>query len=91
MEPRLKKPFRRPSLHNSCLSGNGCDLSEFLTGRGALQGQIYNPARYQSALPDQTPFVNNFIPNQYLSPQALYLLNLIPLPNAPGTQDGHGQ
>ena len=32
--------------------------------------------------------MNNFIPNQYLSPQALYLLKLIPLPNSPGTQDG---
>ena len=69
--------------HNSCLSGNGCDLSEFLTGRGALQGQIYNPRAGGAA-----PFVNNFIPNQYLSSQALYLLKLIPLPNSPGTQDG---
>jgi hypothetical protein len=68
--------------HNSCLSGNGCDLSEFLIGRGAQQGQIYNPRA------GAAPFVNNFIPNQYLSPQALYLLKLIPLPNAPGTQDG---
>ena len=34
------------------------------------------------------PFVNNFIPSQYLSSQALYLLKLIPLPNSPGTQDG---
>jgi hypothetical protein len=68
--------------HNSCLSGNGCDLSEFLTGRGAAQGQIYNPRA------GAAPFVNNFIPNQYLSPQALYLLKLIPLPNSPGTQDG---
>jgi len=32
--------------------------------------------------------VNNVIPNQYLSSQALYLLKLIPLPNSPGTQDG---
>ena len=68
--------------HNSCLSGNGCDLSEFLVGRGAQQGQIYNPRE------GAAPFANNFIPNQFLSPQALYLLNLIPLPNAPGTQDG---
>jgi hypothetical protein len=73
--------------HNSCLSGNGCDFSEFLTGRGTLQGQIYNP-RVINPLTGPAPFVNNFIPNQYLSPQALYLLNLIPLPNAPGTQDG---
>ncbi len=69
-------------VHDSCLSGNGCDLSEFLTGRGALQGQIYNPRA------GAAPFVNNFIPKQYLSPQALYLLNLIPLPNSAGTQGG---
>ncbi len=73
--------------HNSCLSGNGCDFSEFLAGRGALQGQIYNP-RIIDPVTGPAPFVNNFIPNAYLSPQALYLLNLIPLPNAPGTQDG---
>ncbi len=68
--------------HNSCLTGPGCDLSEFLTGRGAQQGQIYNPRA------GAAPFANNFIPRQYLSPQALYLLNLIPLPNSPGTQNG---
>jgi hypothetical protein len=73
--------------HNSCLSGNGCDLSEFLTGRGALQGQIYNP-RVIDPVAGPAAFVNNFIPNQALSPQALYLLKLIPLPNAPGTQEG---
>ena len=73
--------------HNSCLSGNGCDLSEFLAGRGALQGQIYNP-RIINPVTGPAPFVNNFIPSQYVSPQALYLLNLIPLPNAPGTQNG---
>ncbi len=73
--------------HNSCLSGNGCNFSEFLTGRGALQGQIYNP-RVIDPTTGPAPFANNLIPNQYLSPQALYLLKLIPLPNAPGTQDG---
>ena len=72
--------------HNSCLSGAGCDLSEFLAGRGAAQGQIYNPR--VASLAGPAPFANNFIPNQYLSSQALYLLKLIPLPNAPGTQDG---
>ena len=87
-----------PLAHNSCLSGKGCDLSEFLTGRGAAQGQIYNPRIFVDAAgnvvapgtPGAQPqaFANNFIPNQYLSPQALYLLNLVPLPNAPGTQDG---
>ncbi len=74
--------------HNSCVSGNGCDLSEFLTGRGPQQGQIYNPRNVDPVTGAAAPFVNNFIPNQYLSPQALYLLKLIPLPNAPGTQNG---
>ncbi len=74
-------------MHNSCLSGAGCDLSEYLTGRGPLQGQIYNP-RIINPNTGPAPFANNLIPNQYLSPQALYLLKLIPLPNAPGTQDG---
>jgi hypothetical protein len=85
--------------HNSCLSGTGCDFSEFLvpTARGE-QGQIFNPRVFVDSsgnvVPSTTPgaqpqaFANNFIPNQYLSPQALYLLKLIPLPNAPGTQDG---
>ena len=74
-------------VHNSCLSGAGCDFSEYLVGRGALQGQIYNPRSINPAT-GPAPFTNNFIPNQYLSPQALYLLKLIPLPNAPGTQNG---
>jgi hypothetical protein len=32
--------------HNSCLSGNGCDLSEFLTGRGAAAGPNLQPAGF---------------------------------------------
>jgi hypothetical protein len=73
---------------NSCLSGNGCDLSEYIAARGGLPGQIYNPRIVDPTTGAAAPFVNNFIPNQYLSPQALYLLKLIPLPNAPGTQNG---
>jgi len=73
--------------HNSCLSGTGCDLSEYLAGRGALQGQIYNP-RIINPVTGPQRFENNFIPSEYVSPQALYLLNLIPLPNAPGIQNG---
>lgn len=74
-------------IHNSCLTGTGCDFSEYLIGRGTLQGQIYNPRVINSGT-GPAPFVNNFIPKSYLSAQALYLLNLIPLPNAAGTQDG---
>ena len=73
--------------HDSCLSGNGCDLSEFLSGRGPLQGQIYNPRIIDPATGPEK-FTNNLIPNQLLSAQALYLLKLIPLPNSSGTQGG---
>jgi outer membrane receptor protein involved in Fe transport len=75
-------------IHNSCLSGNGCDLSEYLTARGAAQGQIYNP-RIISPVAGPVPFVNNLIPNQYLSTQALNLLKLIPLPNGPGITNNY--
>jgi outer membrane receptor protein involved in Fe transport len=75
-------------IRNSCLSGNGCDLSEFLTARGPQSGQIYNPRVVDPTTGAAAPFANNFIPNQYISPQALYLLKLIPAPNATGNQDG---
>jgi len=63
---------------NSCLSGNGCDLSDYLVASGA-QKQIYNPRILTPTGP--APFVNNFIPAADVSPQALKLLALIPLPN----------
>jgi hypothetical protein len=75
-------------MRNSCLSGNGCDLSEYLTTRGAGPGQIYNP-RVTNPLTGPQPFVNNFIPAQYLSPQSLALLKLIPLPNGPGITNNY--
>jgi hypothetical protein len=74
------------TMHNSCLSGNGCDLSEYLDptiGRGPTLGKIYNP-RLIGANGQPSAFPNNFIAPQYLSPQSLYLLKLIPLPNQPG-------
>jgi outer membrane receptor protein involved in Fe transport len=75
-------------IHNSCLSGNGCDLSEYLAARGALPGQIYNP-RVINPVTGPAPFANNFIPQQSLSPQALALLKLIPLPNASGIANNY--
>jgi len=36
----------------------------------------------------RTQFGNNVIPNSRLSPQALAILKLIPLPNRPGTENG---
>ena len=73
--------------HNSCLSGNGCDLSDYLVANGA-QKQIYNP-RAIDPVTGPAPFVNNFIPAPDVSPQALALLALIPLPNAPGTSNNY--
>jgi hypothetical protein len=72
---------------SSCLSGNGCDLSDYLVDRGPQQGQIYNPRVITGTGP--APFVNNFIPAQDVSPQALALLALIPEPNAPGTSNNY--
>jgi hypothetical protein len=75
-------------IHNSCLSGSGCDLSEYIASRGAGPGQIYNP-RVIDPVSGPAPFVNNFIPAQYLSPQALALLKLIPLPNGSGLTNNY--
>jgi hypothetical protein len=75
-------------IHNSCLSGNGCDLSEYLASRGAGPGQIYNP-RIISPTTGPAAFTNNFIPPQYLSSQALALLKLIPLPNGSGITNNY--
>src|SRR6266576_1121420 len=72
---------------SSCLSGNGCDLSDYLVDRGPQQGQIYNPRVITGTGP--APFVNNFIPAQDVSPQALALLALIPEPNGSGTSNNY--
>jgi hypothetical protein len=66
-------------VQSSCAAANiaagtgGCDLSDYLVHPGK---QIYNPR--VAGVP---AFANNFIPAQYLSPQALALLAMIPLPN----------
>jgi hypothetical protein len=75
-------------MHQSCLSGNGCDFSEYLTARGAAQGQLYNPGVIDPVTGPQ-PFANNFIPQKYLSAPALALLKLIPLPNGAGTVNNY--
>jgi hypothetical protein len=79
-------------MHNSCLSGTGCDLSEYLSptfGRGTAQGQIYNPRVLNATTKEPAPFVNNFIPSQYISAQSIALLKLIPLPNGPGIANNY--
>ena len=57
-------------LTNSCLSGNGCDFSEYKTQLG-LAGTLY------SDTVNGVPYTNNVIPNALLSPQALALLKLL--------------
>jgi hypothetical protein len=76
-------------MHDSCLSGGGCDLSEFLsnTAKGPVNGQIYNPRSIDEA-GRAAPFANNLIPNDLLSKQALALLDLLPTPNQPGSANG---
>ena len=72
-------------VRNSCLAANttGCDLSDYIAN--GTPKQAYNPRNAE------TPFANNFIPAQYLSPQALALLALLPAPNlgAPGAITGN--
>ncbi len=47
---------------------------------------IYDPLTGAPA--QRTQFANNTIPGSQLSPQALALLKLIPMPNQPGTENG---
>src|SRR5215469_3233845 len=58
-------------VHQTCvggLSGN-CDLSEYLS-----VAQIYDPSTH-------VPFSSNRIPNSLISPAAVNLLGLLPVPN----------
>lgn len=58
------------------------DLSGYLNGG---KNQIYDPLTGNPTTGQgRTPFVNNIIPTSRLSPQALNIIKLLPLPNAPG-------
>jgi Carboxypeptidase regulatory-like domain/TonB dependent receptor len=57
-------------LVNSCLSGAGCDFSEYQAVLSPNKPLIYDPSTGQ-------PYANNIIPNSQLSPQALGLLKLL--------------
>ena len=73
-----------PLVISSCLSGSGCNFSEYLApGGGSVGHQLYDPAT-------GLPFVGNIIPNSRLSPTALNLFKLIQKykPNLPGSQNG---
>ena len=64
------------------LAARNGDLSGYLNGG---TNQIYDPGTgNQSTGVGRMPFANNVIPTNRLSSQALNILKLIPLPNAPG-------
>ena len=73
-----------PLVISSCLSGQGCNFSEYLAPAGGAVGhQLYDPLTGQA-------FAGNIIPNSRLSPTALNLFKLIQpyKPNLPGSQNG---
>ncbi|QMV18623.1 hypothetical protein GOB94_07940 [Granulicella sp. 5B5] len=88
-----------PTSHliTTCLSGNGCDFSEYVNYGAAnpattSTGVSYNP--YQIYEPNSTtPYPNAIIPNSALSPAALQLLKLLQpyAPNTAGTDGGFSQ
>src|SRR5580765_7043288 len=62
-----------------------CDLSEYLTAGGPVNGQIYDPLTgNRQTGTGRTPFTNNQIPNTRISPQATAMLALFPAPTAGG-------
>jgi outer membrane receptor protein involved in Fe transport len=62
-----------------------CDLSEYLTAGGPVNGQIYDPLTGNRATgTGRTPFANNQIPNTRISPQATAMLALFPAPSSGG-------
>jgi hypothetical protein len=65
-----------------------CDLSEYLTAFGPVNGQIYDPLTgNRAAGTGRTPFANNQIPNTRISPQATAMLALFPQPTAAGVSN----
>ena len=74
-------------LISSCLSGNGCDFSQYVA-YGASLGGTSNP--YQIYQPGTTtPYPKAIIPNSQLSPVALNLFKLLQ-PYAPNTSGSFG-
>ena len=79
-----------PTAHlvSTCLSGTGCDFTEYANGKlgnlaPATTQLIYRPRT-------TTPYDGNVIPNAELSPQSLALLKLLQpyTPNNQGTNGG---
>ena len=65
-----------------------CDLSEYLTAFGAVNGQIYDPATGDPKTgAGRTAFAGNLIPNTRISPQATAMLALFPAPTSSGVSN----
>ncbi len=69
------------------------DLSQYLpSDPNSLQGVVFDPATTvvdaNGNLVSRSRFTGNIIPAGRLSPQAINILSLIPLPNAPGRDNG---
>ena len=87
-------------VRSTCLTAGSanCDLSEYLTaGLGGGAGQVYNPYEPQKdpLVPGsgRTAYAGNIIPMSVLQTYdprgvAENVLNLLPAPNAPGTNNG---
>ena len=84
--------FGTPSSTTSTVPRAGWrngDLSDLL--KVGLNYQIYDPATIQAAANgrfSRQPFAGNIIPASRIDPIARKILDLYPLPNAPGTSDG---
>ena len=63
------------------------DFSQALNANGSLQ-QIYDPTTGTGNGFNRTQFPNNQIPSNMISPIAVKVMNLFPLPNNPGTSVG---
>ncbi|HSY68739.1 MAG TPA: TonB-dependent receptor [Edaphobacter sp.] len=77
-------------LVSSCLSGNGCNFSQYVA-YGQTLVTTANPANpYQIYRPDGTPYPNAIIPNSQISPEAITLLKLLQpyQPNVAGSFGG---
>jgi hypothetical protein len=76
-------------LVSSCLSGTGCDFSQYVAYGQTLVTST-NPANpYQIYQTNGTPYPNAVIPNSQLSPTALTLFKLLQ-PYAPNTTGSFG-
>jgi hypothetical protein len=77
-------------LVSSCLSGNGCNFSQYVA-YGQTLVTTANPANpYQIYRPDGTIYPNAIIPNSQISPEAITLLKLLQpyQPNVAGSFGG---